>query len=79
MHVANGAPSRLHSKLAGSVAEKVKLAVVSAVGSAGPDMIVVSGAVRSTVQLKLAGDPSVFPAASVARTSNACAPSASPL
>ena len=40
-------------------------------------MIVVSGGVVSTVNARLAGDASVFPAASVARTSKVCAPSAS--
>jgi hypothetical protein len=61
---------------------KVKFAVVSAVLAAGPDSIVVSGAVLSggstTVQLWAAGVASVLPAASVARTLNVWSPSASP-
>src|SRR5918992_1533263 len=41
----------------------------------GPAVIVVSGATRSIVQLKLAGDGSALPAASTARTTNECGPS----
>jgi hypothetical protein len=49
----------------------------------GPELIVVSGAVvsgggTSTVQVRLAGEASVLPAASVARTSNVCEPFARP-
>ncbi len=38
----------------------------------------VSGAVVSTVHVRLAGEESAFPAASVARTRNVCEPSPSP-
>src|ERR671915_2512215 len=41
----------------------------------GPAVIVVSGATRSIVQMKLAGDGSALPAASTARTTNECGPS----
>jgi len=64
------AASRLHSKVEpASLALKRNVAVVSVVGSVGPKSIVVSGAIVSTVHAKLAGVESVFPAASVARTS----------
>jgi hypothetical protein len=42
-------------------------------------VIVVSGAVTSTVHARIAGVASTFPAASVARTSKVCVPSARPL
>ena len=60
----------------GSSDEKVKLGVV-VVGRArwGPESIVVSGAVVSTVKVRLAGVGSVLPAASMARTSKVWAPS----
>ena len=71
MQAAKAAPSSLHSKLEpASVEVKLKLAEVEFVGSEGPTVIVVSGAVRSTVHGWLAGVASVFPAGSVARTSN---------
>jgi hypothetical protein len=63
----------------GSLAEKVKLAVVSAVVSAGPESIVVSGGVVSlarTVQVYEAGVGSTLPASSSARTSKVCDPTA---
>ncbi len=56
---------------------------MSVVEADGPLVIVVSGGVVSvgatTVQLRLAGEASVLPAASVARTSNVCEPTATPL
>jgi hypothetical protein len=65
----------LHSKLEpASVEVKLKLADVEFVGFAGPDVIVVSGAVRSIVHVWLAGVASVFPAGSVARTWNVWPP-----
>ncbi|MFL5982826.1 MAG: hypothetical protein ACJ74R_14065, partial [Gaiellaceae bacterium] len=55
-------PSIWQSKLEpGSPALKAKLGVVSLDGLAGPESSVVCGAVRSIVQVKLAGDASVFP------------------
>jgi hypothetical protein len=41
----------LHSRLAGSSAEKAMLAEALLLGSAGPAVIVVTGAVRSTRQV----------------------------
>jgi hypothetical protein len=64
------APSRLHSNVEpASLALKTNVAVVSVVGSVGPESIVVWGALVSTVHEWLAGVESVCPAASVARTS----------
>jgi hypothetical protein len=59
------------------LAEKVKLAEVWFVGSAGPSAIELSGAVRSIVQEYESGLVSVLPARSMARTSKLCPPSAS--
>jgi hypothetical protein len=71
--------SSLHSKVEpDSLAENVKLAEVELVVPEGPDVIVVSGAVVSTVQVRLSAAPTL-PAASVPRTSNVCWPSESPL
>ena len=59
-----------------------KVGVLSFVGPLGPEPIVVSGGVVSawvavpTVNDRVAGDASVFAAASVARTETECAPSA---
>jgi hypothetical protein len=66
----NAALSSEHLNVApvGSVEVKLKLALVAFVGFAGFDVIIVSGAVVSTVQVKLAGLASVLPAASVAAT-----------
>ena len=70
--------SRRHSKVEPpSLEEKEKLGVVSFEGSLGWPVIDVFGAVVSTVQVELPGLPSVFPAGSVARTSNVWLPSAS--
>ena len=55
-----------------------KLASADLVSAAGLDSISVSGAVVSTVHAKVAALASAFPAASVARTSNVCPPSARP-
>jgi hypothetical protein len=69
-----------------SVEEKAKFAVVEVVVAAGPELIVVSGAFVSagggggvdddTVQLSVAGEVSVLPAASVAFTAKVCEPTA---
>jgi hypothetical protein len=72
-HSPNAALSSAHSNVAGSSAAKVKLADVSLVGSAGPPVIVVTGAVVSTVHVWVT-DRSL-PARSVARTWNRCSPS----
>src|SRR6266852_314711 len=71
-------PSTRHSKVEPLSEElKVKTGVVLPEGLAGLESMVVFGAVRSTVQVWLAGEASVLPAASVARTSNVWLPSAS--
>jgi hypothetical protein len=73
------ASSNEHSKVeAASSAAKAKVAEVFLVGSSGRSVMVVSGAVVSTVHEEEAGLGSVFPARSVARTSIVCAPSSSP-
>jgi hypothetical protein len=73
---ANVPASTAHSKVAASFAETSKVGVVSFVGPLGPDPIVVSGGVVSTVNGRLAGVASAFPAASLARTSKVYPPSA---
>ena len=61
-------PSMRHSKVElPSSALKSKSALVEAVGSAGLELMVVSGASRSIVNVRLAG-VSTLPATSVART-----------
>ncbi len=82
-HPVQPPPSRRHWNVEpDSVDVNDIVAVVSVVEAAGPSVIVVSGAVVSagavTVQLRVAGDASVLPAASVARTSNVCVPRAMP-
>ena len=59
-----------------SVPEKVKLAEADPLRDGGPESIEVVGAVVSTVQVKVAGVASMFPAWSIARTSNLWRPSA---
>ena len=77
MQVANAAASRRHSNVTPvSVPENVKAAVAVLIAPVGPVLIVVSGAAVSTVNVRVAGVASTFPAASRARTSNVCAPSA---
>src|SRR6266481_4498361 len=67
-----------HSKVEPDSLElKVNVGVVLFEGFEGPVSIVVFGAVRSTVQVEPAGVASVFPAASVARTSKLWLPSPS--
>ena len=58
-------PTR-HSKVAPASEENSKLGVASPVGPLGPESIVVSGAVVSTVKVLVAGVASWFPAASSA-------------
>ncbi len=52
----------------------MKVGVVSLVGPLGPVSIVVCGAVVSTVKLRVAGEASLLPAVSVARTSKVWGP-----
>ena len=83
---AHAPESTRHSKTElASVAVKAKVGVLSLDVPVGPDVIVVSGAVVSgagavsTVNERVAGDASVLPATSVARTATECAPSLSVL
>ena len=73
------APSRLHWKVAPASLEKLKVALVELVSASGVESRVVLGAVRSTVHEWLAGDASVLPAASVARTWKEWLPAARPV
>ena len=71
-------PSIRHSNVEPvSVELKVNVGVVLLEGLEGPMSIVVSGAVRSIVQVELAGVVSVLPAWSVARTSKVWLPALS--
>ena len=71
-------PSSLHSNVEpGFVEVNVNDGDATFVGPVGPDVIVVSGAAVSTVNDRVAGVASTLPAASVARTENVYAPSAS--
>ncbi len=68
MQAPQAPPSIRHSKVEpGSLEEKSKSASVEAVGSAGLESMVVCGAARSIVNVRLAG-VSVLAAASSART-----------
>ena len=80
MQATKAPPSSLHSKLEpASVEVKLKLGPVRFDGLAGADVIVVSGAPRSTVHVWLAGVGSVFPAGSVARTWKVWLPAVKPV
>ena len=80
MQAAKAALSSEHSKLAVVSGElKLKLALEDVLGLLGEAVMLVSGAVVSTVQLKLAGVASTFPAASLARTWKVCEPSVRPV
>ncbi|HEY8793039.1 MAG TPA: hypothetical protein VIL96_09165, partial [Gaiellaceae bacterium] len=71
-------PSSRHSKVdPPSVELKVNVGVAFPDGLAGLESIVVSGGVRSIVQVELAGVESVLPAWSVARTWKVWLPAAS--
>jgi hypothetical protein len=77
VHVPNGASSSEHSKvLPDSFDEKVKLADVLPEKGLGPESIVVTGAVVSTVHIHSAGVASGLPAGSRPRTRNVWVPSA---
>src|ERR687895_652785 len=82
--VSNAAPSSEQTYVTpSSLAEKRNCAVVLAVGSAGPESIVVTGGTvsrgRVTVQLWFAGVGSMWPSASVARTATLWKPIARPV
>ena len=69
MQAAKAPASSLHSKvLLASVDVKLKLALVLLSIAGGLAVMLVSGAVVSIVQVKLAGVGSVLPTASIART-----------
>ena len=80
-HAAQFPPSSLHSnEEPGSGEENSKDAAVDATVPEGPVAAsVVSGAVVSTVHVRVAGLWSTFPARSVERTEKVCEPSESPL
>jgi hypothetical protein len=78
VHATNAPPSTAHSNVAvASVEVNPKLAVALFDGSAGRCVIVTSGAVASTVQVRVTGDGSTCPVWSLARTVNVCMPSVS--
>ena len=62
-----------------SVELKLKLADALGTVPDGPAVMVVSGAIVSTVQVRLAGVTSVFPIASVEVTWKVCVPFAKPV
>jgi hypothetical protein len=63
--------------VAGSLTVNVMVALLDRLGDEGDPVIVVVGATVSTVNVRVAGEGSVFPAASVARTETVCEPSLS--
>ena len=78
VHVANAEPSRLHSNVPASVEVNANVAEFEFEEAAGAEVIVVSGAVVSIVQVKLAGVGSTVAATSTARTWKVWLPSDSP-
>jgi hypothetical protein len=70
----NDAEPTRHWKVAVSLAENSNVGVESFVVPVGPAVMVVCGATLSTVMLRIAGERSMLPAASLARTSNVCGP-----
>ena len=76
VHAANARASSLHSNVAGSLAENLKVAVAALVRARGADSIVVLGAVTSIIHDREAAPR--FPAASLARTTIAWPPSRRP-
>jgi hypothetical protein len=79
VQVTNAALSNEHWKVEPSSLElKPNDADAEATTPLGPDEIVVSGGVVSTVHERAAGVASTLPAASIARTRNVCDPSAMP-
>src|SRR5918992_5132135 len=79
VQAAKAAASTRHWKLAPASLEKPNVGVESPVRPVGPESIVVCGAAVSTVIARLAGLPSAFPAASIARTSKVCEPCPRPV
>ena len=76
----NPPPASAHSNpLDGTLELNVNIAVEELEASAGPVAIVVSGAVVSTVTLRVPDGLDTFPATSVARAVYVCTPSATPV
>ncbi len=75
-HGAKAPSSTRHSYVTPAPPENSKAGVGSSVVPVGPEVIVVSGAIVSTVNVRAAGVGSTLPAASSARTSSVCRPSA---
>jgi hypothetical protein len=78
VHAAQSALSSVHWKTAPASDVNEMVALVVATVPLGAEVMVVSGATVSTVQVREAGVGSMLPATSFARTSNVCEPSASP-
>ena len=78
LHSGNGTALIQQSKLEfASDESNSNVGVVFVVVPVGPESIVVCGSVPSTMKVRLAGDGSGLPAASIARTSNVWLPSSS--
>ena len=78
LHCCQAEPSIEHSKYVGvGLPLNANVAEVERIVPVGPDVIVVSG--PSTKKVRCAGEASVFPARSVARTRKVCEPAARPL
>jgi hypothetical protein len=74
-----GPPSSAHSNVAAASLVNAKTADWTTVGPLGPDVIVVSGGVASTVHVLAAGDGSTLPAWSIPCTANVRVASLSPV
>ena len=78
--MAEPGPSRRHSNVEPAFeASNVNDGEALLVAPVGPPVIVVSGAAVSTVNVRVAGEASTLPAASIARTANVCSPAARPV
>ena len=71
-------PSMRHSNVAPGSEVKLNAPVVELDTVGGAAVMVVSGALASTVHVRKAGEASTLPTASVARTFSVCEPSARP-
>src|SRR5687768_4834103 len=78
VHTPHAPASSLHSNDPASDAANANDAEVVLTRPLGPAVTEVSGAVRSTVHARSAGEASTFPLRSTARTANVCTPSARP-
>ena len=79
LQTANAAASTRHSNVPASLEVNENVGVASLVGPFGPAVMVVSGAIVSTLKAREAGVTSTLVAVSIARTSKVCAPLASPV